>query len=149
MAGPIRWSQGHDDGGPTASQVQRYEGFRRARELSDLHLGARRDVQWPAGPLGATGVRPRRRGARDWVAHDLYGVNEHLKMTWQKGEVLSNQEPQRRQGEAGTLAEYLQCGGMVLWAEEQLSRGVALGWLQEWLVEEHGKTSFPADGCRR
>ena len=26
-------------------------------------------------------------------------------MTWQKGEVLSNQEPQRRQGEAGTLAQ--------------------------------------------
>ena len=75
--------------------------------------------------------------------------NEHLKMTWQKGEVLSNQEPQRRQGEAGTLTGYFQCGGMVAWAEEQLSLGVALGWLQEWLVEEHGKTSFPADGCRR
>ena len=38
---------------------------------------------------------------------------------------------------------------MVAWAEEQLSLGVALGWLQEVLVEEPCRSSFPADGYRR
>ena len=40
----------HDDGGPTASQVQRHEGCHHARELLDLQHGALCGVQWPAGP---------------------------------------------------------------------------------------------------
>ena len=46
LAGSIPWSQDHDDG-----------GCHRARGLLDLHLGARRGVQRPAGPLGVTVVQ--------------------------------------------------------------------------------------------
>ena len=105
MTGPIRWSQDHDDGGPTASQVQRHEGCHRAHGLVDSHLWARRGVQWPAGPQAFYGQLNQAAETffsthdqtgtlfafvYDDVVHETglptigMGSTEHFDMTWQK-----------------------------------------------------------------